>query len=84
MLFNILHHEKPSELLNESYRILKPEGKLGIIHWHTDIVTPRGPSFSIRTKQEDCVKWIKESKFNLLKGSLILEPYHFGIVAIKP
>jgi len=30
MLFNILHAEKPEELLKETYRILKPEGKLGV------------------------------------------------------
>jgi len=30
MLFNILHAEKPGELLKEAYRILTPEGKLGI------------------------------------------------------
>lgn len=83
MLFNILHHEKPSELLDESFRILKNGGKVGIIHWRTDIETPRGPSLGIRTKPEDCVKWIWESKFDLLKEPLILEPYHFGIVAIK-
>lgn len=84
MLFNILHHEKPAELLDESYRILKTGGKVGIIHWRTDIETPRGPSLEIRTKPEDCVKWIWESKFELLKEPQILEPYHFGLVAIKP
>jgi ubiquinone/menaquinone biosynthesis C-methylase UbiE len=84
MLFNILHHEKPAELLDESYRILKTGGKVGIIHWRTDIETPRGPSLGIRTKPEDCVKWILESKFELLKEPLILRPYHYGIVAVKP
>ncbi len=84
MLFNILHHEKPSAILDQSFRILKPGGKLGVIHWRTDIETPRGPSLGIRTKPEDCVKWILESKFELLKEPLILRPYHYGIVAVKP
>lgn len=83
MLFNILHHEKPSELLDESYRILKTGGKLGIIHWRTDIETPRGPALNVRPKPRDCIKWILESKFELLKEPLIFEPYHFGLVAIK-
>jgi Methylase involved in ubiquinone/menaquinone biosynthesis len=33
MLFNILHAEKPEALLKEAYHILKPVGKLAIIHW---------------------------------------------------
>jgi len=36
MLFYILHAEKPEELLKEAYRILTPEGKLGVIHWNSD------------------------------------------------
>jgi ubiquinone/menaquinone biosynthesis C-methylase UbiE len=52
MLFNILHHESPAEFLNEAYRILKPEGRAGIIHWRSDIITPRGPELKIRPKPE--------------------------------
>ena len=48
MLFNILHHENPFLILEEVYRILKPGGKAGIIHWRSDIPTPRGPRLEIR------------------------------------
>jgi ubiquinone/menaquinone biosynthesis C-methylase UbiE len=37
MLFNILHHESPLDFINEAYRILMPKGKIGIIHWRSDI-----------------------------------------------
>jgi ubiquinone/menaquinone biosynthesis C-methylase UbiE len=84
MLFNILHHDKPAELLDESYRILKSGGKVGIIHWRTDIETPRGPSLNIRSKPLDCVNWVLQSNFELLVAPKILEPYHFGLLAIKP
>ncbi len=50
MLFNILHHESPNDFLNEAYRILKPNGKVGILHWRSDIETPRGPHLTIQTK----------------------------------
>ncbi len=33
MLFNILHAENPVKLLKEAFRILKPGGKIRIIHW---------------------------------------------------
>ena len=52
MLFNILHHESPDDFLNEAYRILKPNGKVGILHWRSDIETPRGPDLSIRPKPD--------------------------------
>jgi ubiquinone/menaquinone biosynthesis C-methylase UbiE len=45
MLFNILHHDQPLEIINEAHRILKKDGKVGIIHWRNDIDTPRGPEY---------------------------------------
>ena len=45
MLFNILHLENPKFLLKEAWRILKKEGKLGIIHWNYDSKTPRVPQW---------------------------------------
>jgi ubiquinone/menaquinone biosynthesis C-methylase UbiE len=57
MLFNILHHDNPIELLSEVLRVLKPGGRAGIIHWRSDIETPRGPELSIRPTPEHCVEW---------------------------
>ena len=83
MLFNILHHESPQEFLNEAYRILKPNGKIGIIHWRSDILTPRGPDLKIRPKPEQVLRWINLQKFSILKEPVILEPYHFGLILSK-
>jgi SAM-dependent methyltransferase len=82
MLFNILHLEKPMNLINEAKRILREGGKLGIIHWNYDPTTPRGPSMDIRPKPEDCMKWAESAGFN---GAVRydLKPYHYGIVLIK-
>jgi ubiquinone/menaquinone biosynthesis C-methylase UbiE len=84
MLFNILHHEKPLELLSVAHRVLNVNGKVGIIHWRTDIETPRGPDISIRPRPEQCVEWAKQAGFSIYKLPEILEPYHYGLIIEKP
>jgi len=83
MLFNIIHAEKPERLLKEAYRILKPEGKLGVIHWNYDPATPRGPPIAIRPRPEQCIKWAGEARFKF-ENRHDLKPYHYGIVFSKP
>lgn len=79
MLFNILHVEQPEKLLQETRRILKKDGLLGIIHWNYDASTPRGPSLAIRPKPAQCIQWAGHSGFRLLK-QLDLKPYHYGLL----
>lgn len=40
MLFNILHHENPAEITKEAWRILRPGGTVGAIHWIHSAATP--------------------------------------------
>ena len=82
MLFNILHAEEPAKLVREVYRILKPNGKVGIIHWNYDSTTPRGPPMEIRPKPEQVIRWAINASFNNpIKHDL--RPYHYGITLIK-
>lgn len=85
MLFNILHHETPKDFLDEAYRILKAPGKLGILHWRSDVDTPRGPHLSIRPRPDQVLKLklIDQQNFSLFKGPVIIEPFHFGLVLSK-
>ncbi|HEX7583861.1 MAG TPA: class I SAM-dependent methyltransferase [Prolixibacteraceae bacterium] len=83
MLFNILHHDNPHQILNEVHRILKPGAKAGIIHWRNDISTPRGPQLDIRPTPEQCKNWVIESLGFVIRKELILEPYHFGLIICK-
>jgi ubiquinone/menaquinone biosynthesis C-methylase UbiE len=83
MLFNILHAEKPEDLLKEAYRILTPEGKLGIIHWNYDPETPRGPPMDIRPRPEQCIRWASNLGFKLESGH-DLNPCHYGLIFSKP
>jgi ubiquinone/menaquinone biosynthesis C-methylase UbiE len=81
-LFNILHLEEPETLLKESYRILNPCGKVGIIHWNYDSTTPRGPPMAIRPRPEQCRRWAESVGF-IFEQEIDLKPYHYGLVLIK-
>jgi SAM-dependent methyltransferase len=83
ILFNILHHDNPNQILKEIFRILKPGSKAGIVHWRSDIETPRGPQLDIRPTPEQCKHWAIESGF-VIRKEIILEPYHFGTIISKP
>ncbi len=82
LLFNILHIEDPLQLLKEAWRVLKYGGKMGIIHWNHDPSTPRGPSMAIRPKPVDCIRWAKNSGFELI-STVELKPYHYGLIFTK-
>lgn len=80
MLFNLLHCEGPLELLREAHRVLRRDGILGVIHWRSDIETPRGPSLDIRPSPEACIAWAEATGFSVREpGVILLQPYHFGI-----
>lgn len=80
-LFNILHCEKPLDLLKSIYNILNKNGKIGVIHWKNE-ETPRGPSMEIRPKPETIIEWALEVGF-ILQNQIDIPPYHFGLVFIK-
>lgn len=84
MMFNILHHSQPEELFAKSKELLTHGGRIGIIHWRSDIETPRGPDLSIRPKPEQCLEWAIQYGFRIIKSPFILEPYHYGLIIEKP
>lgn len=86
MVFNLLHIEAPVALLKEAFRALHPGGVLSVIHWRSDIETPRGPPMAIRPLPEQCAAWLGEAGFDAvypvdLNG---YAPYHFGLMAQRP
>ncbi len=74
LLFNILHGEAPVAMLREAVRIVRPGGLVAVIHWRSDLATPRGPSLEIRPRPEQIVAWAEEC------GGLAVEgpPRHVG------
>jgi SAM-dependent methyltransferase len=84
MAYNILHIEEPHKLLTEAFRILRPGGAISIIHWRTDIATPRGPALDIRPTWRQCISWAKESGFTRFKKvSLPCAPFHYGVRGLR-
>lgn len=84
MLYNILHIEDPISLLAEAFRIVRSGGSISIIHWRSDIPTPRGPSLSIRPTPEQIHSWLAEVGFSEISGEeLFCSCYHFGVRAIR-
>jgi ubiquinone/menaquinone biosynthesis C-methylase UbiE len=60
-----LHHEldDPNKMIKESYRILKPGGKIFIVDWKKENMT-QGPPTEIRYFPENVMKQLQQSKFS--------------------
>jgi SAM-dependent methyltransferase len=86
MIFNLLHLEQPVALLQEAHRVLQAGGALSVMHWRSDITTPRGPSLSIRPKPEQCHAWMTDAGFHSIE-SIDLQtscPFHFCLIVLLP
>lgn len=79
LLFNILHAEEPVALLRAVREVVRPGGLVAVIHWRSDIATPRGPSLDIRPRPEHIVAWANRAGLSSEGDAFLLPPWHFGV-----
>ena len=67
---------------NEMARVIRPGGRLSIVHWKHDPATPRGPSMHIRPRPEQCRAWVLAAGFAFLREPDLsaCSPYHYGLL----
>jgi SAM-dependent methyltransferase len=78
LLFNILHGDRPVELLRHAAEALRPGGRVLVIHWQYG-KTPRGPSLNIRPLPEQIVAWAADAELAPAGALIELPPWHFGL-----
>lgn len=78
LLFNILHCERPVELLQHGAHALRPGGQVLVIHWRYG-ETPRGPSLDIRPWPEQIIEWARGAELEPVAEVLDLPPWHYGL-----
>ena len=79
LLFNILHAEEPVALLRAAREVVRPGGLVAVIHWRSDLATPRGPSLDIRPRPEQIAAWAAETALDPSDDYFLLPPWHFGL-----
>jgi ubiquinone/menaquinone biosynthesis C-methylase UbiE len=82
MIFNLLHLAQPGELLREARRTLQDGGVLSVLHWRSDIPTPRGPPLEMRPTPGQCRQWMADAGFRAIASVDLQDccPFHFGLV----
>lgn len=82
LLINTLHQShKRAEILRESARLLKKNGKLVIVEWK-NIAAPFGPPTEERVKKEFVDNAVKKLGFSP-DDEFEAGPYHYGLIYIK-
>ena len=80
LLFNILHAEDPVALLRAARDLVRPGGFVAVIHWRSDLPTPRGPSLAIRPTPAQILTWAHTATGLTPPASpLNLPPWHYGL-----
>lgn len=83
MVYNLLHMEEPVHMLQKARHALDADGTISVMHWRTDVPTPRGPPMEIRPTPEACATWLAEAGFSEIAHVDLRNccPFHYGMTA---
>jgi hypothetical protein len=60
--------------------LVRPGGQIAVIHWRSDLPTPRGPSLSIRPTPAQILTWAAAAGgLTPPTATLDLPPWHYGL-----
>ncbi|MFN8009783.1 MAG: class I SAM-dependent methyltransferase [Holophagaceae bacterium] len=79
LIFNLLHFDGRRALLAEAARILRSGGVVAVIHWRTDMATPRGPAMETRPTPASILEAAAGLGLEPLGEPCFLGPYHWGM-----
>lgn len=82
LLFNILHFPQSDNLVRQAAELLRSGGRVLVIHWRSDSLTPRGPPLHLRPKPSDAKQWANAAGLTLT-DFVELPPWHFGVTLTK-
>ena len=85
MIFNLLHLAQPVNLLREAHQVLQRRGALSVMHWRSDIPTPRGPPLAMRPSPDQCRQWMADAGFRAIESVDLQDcaPFHFGLRGLR-
>jgi SAM-dependent methyltransferase len=83
LLFNILHCESPVEVLRAAREVVRPGGLVAVVHWRSDVPTPRGPNLAIRPSPEQIAAWSGPAGLAVDGTSFLLPPWHYGLRLLR-
>jgi hypothetical protein len=66
-------------LLKAAREVVRPDGFIAVIHWRSDIPTPRGPPLDIRPLPGQIATWAAAADLAAQGEAFPLPPWHYGM-----